>query len=1123
MNHGDHGAYRLLAKLGQGAMGEIYRALHRPTGRVVALKVIASATSSEARRRREEAIHREVATVARMNHQRVVEIYDFGSHQGSPYLAMELAESSLDVTTISSWDQARSVLYQVLDGLAHAHARGVLHRDLKPDNILVRRPGDLCLTDFGIAYAVPRQESGEDLSEKRSASLTGTPHYMAPEQARNQWRDWGAWTDLYALGCIAFELVCGVPPFRGKTVFAVLEQQLDHPMPPLRPRFAVPQGLEQWIERLLRKQPFERFLRAAVAANRLAQLPEVGGEQSRPTSTAWDAPPQMETLDLSELQTQTYELAAIEPAAESTTWSGPRRWRGQELPDWRKGSTPGRGASAHLLSLHSLREIPLKGRARERDIIWEQLRQAMTHQQARVVVLRGPTGCGTSAVGYWVAERAHELGIASTLFGYHGAAMSNEWALSAMFARLMGCFDLDEEGLRRRVEKFLMSFGNPDFFEADRELLFELLRPVVLRDRQASNRSQIELSLIADRLLSYVVGLGPIVMVLDEVQWGKESLAYVRHLQTFESELAVVVILTVNDAVLRERSDEAFLMERILEGEQGAVELELAPMSDQEMGELLDELLVLAPRLRREIVEKAQGSPLLARQLFSWLTEEMHLEPGDRGYELARPCEIPGTFSDLWTARIQQVIRDQPQVEWSLLRAACLGREFFPADTDGLVHQLWERGLLIRRNERHYFSHESLRSTLLSRLELHPCRLDILGESAEILGEEFRTTGDVQHLERQGRVLEMAGRFDEAFWCFEQVLRRYRRTSHVHRPKALLKRMEEIKQPYQLGQPQPPTVCQWSMEVHRSWLGGEVEMRDAMFLAVRRLEEIEARMGIPPSKEQRSIRAFLCSIQGEFEQAVELFEELLAQSEGAEKFRLLERVSWVWSQMGEMEKALEVARQAEELAAVKGITGVDRGALYLRLARLNYLVEQYNEALQYLDKARTAFGPGSSPTGMAEISNLEGDILRSVGDLEEAQAAYLRASHYAELAGLENCLVEKINVIIIQILLGKKEEVLAQDLEGMWQTSLEHSAVIFQPYLRLIQSWAAAARGDREKFADYWSEAMDRFGPMVEPDGLAVARGLVEELNERRWEGAAKIVEMWIAERQKNRSGGDSG
>ncbi|MCB9681026.1 MAG: serine/threonine protein kinase, partial [Alphaproteobacteria bacterium] len=204
------GPYLLHEPIGRGASGVVWRAVHASQGLAVAVKVLQGAGARALGA--EEAVRAEVETVAALSHPGIVLLFDQGEvnaataaasrgalEAGQPYLAMELCSggSLAQLGPDFGWREVAATVRGLLDALAHAHARGVVHRDLKPSNVLVAGPEDLRpglkLTDFGVAWS---------LGDRRVRSVTGTPRYMAPEQFRGDARDLGAWTDLYALGCM---------------------------------------------------------------------------------------------------------------------------------------------------------------------------------------------------------------------------------------------------------------------------------------------------------------------------------------------------------------------------------------------------------------------------------------------------------------------------------------------------------------------------------------------------------------------------------------------------------------------------------------------------------------------------------------------------------------------------------------------------------------------------------------------------------------------------------------------------------------------------------------------------------------------------------------------------------
>lgn len=263
-------------------MAEVWRGVHVGEEMPAAIKVLTGP------RARDEAFVRalknEINAVARLDHPGIIVLYDRGEvtadaaeqsagrlTQGSPWFAMEMcSHGALSPRRFPlPWHTTRLLLLSLLDALAHAHARGVIHRDLKPGNILLSAPDDprpgLKLSDFGIAQALDGDGGGAD-------AHSGTPRYMAPEQFAGRARAIGPWTDLYALGCIAYQLAVGSPPFSGDPLRLAVAHSHD-PVPPMRSvDEGFPAGYEAWVLRLLEKEPRDRSRVAADAAWALLQL-----------------------------------------------------------------------------------------------------------------------------------------------------------------------------------------------------------------------------------------------------------------------------------------------------------------------------------------------------------------------------------------------------------------------------------------------------------------------------------------------------------------------------------------------------------------------------------------------------------------------------------------------------------------------------------------------------------------------------------------------------------------------------------------------------------------------------------------------------------------------------------
>ena len=249
------GRYEILDKLGEGAMGVVYRAQDAALGRVVALKMLSAELGGE------EELHqrfqREAEAIGRLSHPHIVTVYDMGDAEGQLYMAMELLEGQ-DMRklvergrAIPLADRVR-ILAQICDGMAYAHSRGVVHRDIKPANILVTTKGQVKLLDFGLARVAARS------TITRRGVILGTPDYMSPEQAMG--RNVDHRSDIFSAGAVFYEFLGMAKPFRGKTLHSVLYQILSEapePLLTLNPR--LPARLAAVVHGMLCKEPEKRY------------------------------------------------------------------------------------------------------------------------------------------------------------------------------------------------------------------------------------------------------------------------------------------------------------------------------------------------------------------------------------------------------------------------------------------------------------------------------------------------------------------------------------------------------------------------------------------------------------------------------------------------------------------------------------------------------------------------------------------------------------------------------------------------------------------------------------------------------------------------------------------------
>jgi hypothetical protein len=284
---GQFGRYVLLEKLGEGGMGVVYKA-QDPLGRTVALKVM----QPELRANPDfvQRFTREARLAASLDHPNVVTVYDVGEHGGCHYFSMQFVEgTSLDRVMAAGrmpLDRAAEIVEQAAAALEAAHAKGIVHRDIKPQNILIDRENRVRITDFGIARAV------EGSIYTTAGRLIGTPEYMSPEQASGHPVD--GRSDIYSLGVLLYQMATGTVPFSTPSPIGTAMQHVkDPPLPPRRLRPDLPQAVERVIMRALEKDPQRRYQTPSALAGdlRLAVTPQAMPQQ-RPSAAATRAAPQ---------------------------------------------------------------------------------------------------------------------------------------------------------------------------------------------------------------------------------------------------------------------------------------------------------------------------------------------------------------------------------------------------------------------------------------------------------------------------------------------------------------------------------------------------------------------------------------------------------------------------------------------------------------------------------------------------------------------------------------------------------------------------------------------------------------------------------------------------------------
>ncbi|TNE87864.1 MAG: serine/threonine-protein kinase PknK [Deltaproteobacteria bacterium] len=598
------GIFTLDERLDAGAMGEVWLGsdgTHR-----VAVKVL---TDDFARRpARRAAFLREAEAVARLDHPGVVRIFDVGVREdGAPWMAMELASGGhLGAHPPASWAELRALTDALLAGLAHVHARDLLHRDLKPANVILctagdERPGPK-LADFGVSRLLGGEAHG------------GTLRYSAPEQLRGQARLEGPWTDLYALGCVVFELATGVPPFTGQGK-AVAEAHLTLAPPRLMPRFPVPAGLEAWVVRLLAKDPLSRFRTAAEAAAALPTDGEHAAGTADPlalsaTLTAMGPPEDLAPPGLA------VPVTAVEPAARvhATLPEQPR------LPHFHRVL---RGSGRGLLRR---RQVPLVGRGAEVGALWSLLREVEATGRRRVASLRGPEGAGCTRLASELLVLAREAGAAGLMAG-----PETEAPLATALGEALVIGGLDEHGLSAQLRARL-----------GEDALAAVLTPGVAAPPAA----------LAGALRTWSEGR-VLVLVLDDVHRWPDGLRVLDAL----TEAPVLALLTHP------------LTEELPVDVDCA--LTLGALDVEHRGPLVEAALGLSMASAGQLAELGGGLPGWTLQLLDAAVAQGAVAQGEHGLVVG-PFAPPDP-GRVWSDRVDALLAEHPELSEAVELAAALG------------------------------------------------------------------------------------------------------------------------------------------------------------------------------------------------------------------------------------------------------------------------------------------------------------------------------------------------------------------------------------------------------------------------------------------------------------------
>lgn len=761
------GHYRTEHFLGRGGMAEVWQGKHCLDGQPIAIKIITS--PDKLLENASTAMLEEIRSVARLSHRGIVQVFDCGRvgaeveeategriKRGSFYLVMELAETTLQRAAVNpaKWPEVREVIVTLLEALSHSHARGVIHRDLKPENVLVMGPDASApykLTDFGLAH-IYRERSRPGLREYRAY---GTPQFMAPEQVRGLWREQGPWTDLYSLGCLIYWLIRGQGPFEGGSPEEIFLGQLRGRALPLRVAPGFPVDFPLWVAGLLVKNSTLRYQFAADALRDLLSL-EVKEQEGPWASTLGDE--------------ETLSYLARQFPSQINTFAP--RWVSEE---------PVQGPTRAGLGLFGLRSPELVGREKEKASLWAGLCSTFQSKRPGVAVLTGLVGVGASRLAQWLGEEAHQAGAALVLRAYHEEIATPATGLGRMFSNFLAIRGLNQSEIEEHLKKVRKSSGEELLSSSDCEMLAKVLAsaadPDFVSPPERLGYSQREIFELYYRLLLFVTRVRPALLILDDLHWSEESLAFLSFLLKEGAGASIFIVATVAEEVLMEQSEVEERLSNFIDLED--VQLFPVPaLTQREHRDLVGRILGLQEKLRDKVVEKTAGNPLFAIQLVGDWVQRGLLRSGEQGFEL-KDDQTPGLPDDihfLLQRRISLYLREsKPGFESrreALEIAAALGMnvenkiwwqaiEKVQAEHEEILGPLFEAQMLTTEPYGFRFAHGALRESI-ERISREAGRWVRINESCALALRATYGDQDGMTAQRVGHHLLEAQRLEES-------------------------------------------------------------------------------------------------------------------------------------------------------------------------------------------------------------------------------------------------------------------------------------------------------------------------------------------------------------------------
>lgn len=637
------GDFQLGDLIACGGISEIYRAEHSVFGTPAAVKLLSK--DSARSREHQGVLMAEARAHARLRHPQIVELYDCGDTDEPvprPFLALQLADGNLaQRLPVDGVTEFVEVMTSILRGLMYAHARGFLHRDIKPENILVfdEERTRYKISDFGVALGM-RELNVEE-------TLRGTPLYMAPEQVTGRWRLCGPWTDVYAAGVVAWELLTGKPPHDADGLAEMSKIKNAQDPPEFEPLFDVPCALERWTRRMLSRSIHARYAMAADALRGLEEALEdtnvnrqsgefqkVDRSQVEAIQTLLDAPP---VLVDSSPGIQVPQVLVYDPPGLPEDWV--------EVDERTVGQSIG-------LGLFALRPLPFVGHESQRDELWQMLTRVSQGEGLRCVWVESEINSEAGEMVEWFSDEVSESGAARVFRLNHTRERGPMDGFIGALVEHFSAAGLSNQSVREHLANRL-GWNESSCAESD----LRVLASEMSIEREGSE-SDLERHRVLARFFVRLCSERPVVILIENAQWGLDALNFVGMMQRTFSHLPILFVPVVNRLLADESSLEMVAIQRLAE-HQMAHRIELEPPTVHDHRKRIDLMLEMTDDLASEIAEITVPDASWSSLLITEIIERDQLEASRDGYALKKGYELPRTLPELIHSRLETLSSEE--------------------------------------------------------------------------------------------------------------------------------------------------------------------------------------------------------------------------------------------------------------------------------------------------------------------------------------------------------------------------------------------------------------------------------------------------------------------------------